>query len=47
MCENPAKIGIIKNINMPLMVINWCAIKAKDESTNDNKIKKSLLFKNL
>ena len=37
----------MKNINIPLMVINWCAIKAKEEDINEIIIKNSLLFKNL
>ena len=32
-------------MNIPLMVINWCAIKAKEESIKEVIIKKSLLFK--
>ena len=47
MWENPAKIGIIKNINIPLTVINWCAIRARDENIKETIIKKSLLFKYL
>tara|TARA_B100002049_G_C16020186_1_gene349902 strand:+ start:662 stop:775 length:114 start_codon:yes stop_codon:yes gene_type:complete len=37
----------MKNINIPLMVINWCAIKAKEENIKEIIIKNSLLFKNL
>ena len=47
MWENPAKIGIIKNINIPFIVISWCAIKAKEESIKEIIIKNSSLFKKL
>ena len=38
MCEKAVKIGIIKKINMPLIVINWWAIKEYEKTKNDNKI---------
>ena len=47
MCVKPANIGIIKNTNHPLTVINWCAIRARDENIKEIIIKNSLLFKNL
>ena len=38
-------MGMIKNINIPLIVISWWAIKAYEEPINDNVIKNSLLLK--
>ncbi len=46
MCEKAVKIGIIKKINMPLIVINWWAIKEYEKTKNDNKIRKSIFFIN-
>ena len=47
MCEKPQSIGIIKNIYIPLMVINWWTINAKEEPIKANIIKNSLLVKYL
>ena len=45
MCEKPTKIGIIKKINIPFIVISWCRIKIRAVLINDTEIKNSSLFK--
>ena len=45
MCEKPQSIGIIKKIYIPLMVINWWTINAKEEPIKANiKFLKSLIM---
>ena len=47
MCEKPTSMGITKKTNIPLIVINWWAIKVYDIPNNDREIKNSSFFKYL